>query len=60
MLFYPVEINLIRQRPAMPNGALMRTATVTNTGTNTYTVSLEPYDCGNQFALFELGNGQVG
>ena len=53
------EINRRRLRPAMPNGALIDTVKVTSSVTDVYTVTLQPFDCGNQFPLFELTNGLV-
>ena len=53
------EINRRRLRPAMPNGALIDTVTVSSPETDVYTVTMRPFDCGNQFPLFELTNGAV-
>ena len=53
------EINRRRLRPAMPNGTLIDRVTVTSSVTDVYTVTLQPFDCGNQFPLFELTNGDV-
>ena len=53
------EINRRRLRPAMPNGALINSVTVSSSTTDVYTVTLNPFECGNQFPLFELTHGTV-
>ena len=53
------EINRRRLQPGMPNDALINTVTVSSPSTDVYTVTLNPFDCGNQFPLFELTHGTV-
>ena len=58
-LYISAEINRRRLRPGMPNDALINTVTVSSPSTDVYTVTLNPFDCGNQFPLFELTHGTV-
>lgn len=55
----PTEVNLRRLRPSRPNNALTKEATVTAISQTVYEVTLKPFDCGNQFPLFEISNGRV-
>ena len=53
------DVNRLRRRAAMPNGAIIKMATVTSSEADKYTVTLVPYECGDKFPLFELENSQV-
>ena len=60
MIFSSTDnVNLLRRPAAMPNGAIINTATVTSAAADQYTVTLVPFECGDQFPLFELENSQV-
>lgn len=53
------EVHLRRLPPAMPNSVIIDEVSVTLSSANVYDVTLKPFDCGNQFPLFELENGYV-
>ncbi|XP_053372863.1 fibrocystin-L-like [Mercenaria mercenaria] len=53
------EINVRRRRPARPNNAIINDVTVSSASSTEYTVTLKPFECGNEFPLFELANGRV-
>ena len=53
------EINVRRRPAAMPNGAIIDTATVASSTADEYEVTLKPFECGDEFPLLELANAQV-
>lgn len=47
-----------KRRQALPSGHMINDATVTSSG-SAYTIELTPNECGNNFHVFKVKDGQV-
>ncbi|XP_052060298.1 fibrocystin-L-like isoform X3 [Mytilus californianus] len=53
-------MNYQRYRAAKPGGFPMKSVSVTSSAVNQYQVTMEPFECGNNFDLFKIAESQTG
>lgn len=52
-------MNYQRYRAAKPGGFPMKTVSVSSSAMNQYQVTMEPFECGNNFDLFKIAETQT-